>query len=105
VETYIGRVAGVGGLEGARDLDGRARGGAATPGDVDLSAAHIELGRAARVVDGQALDPQEVLAIRNALGDVCGVCGYIWSATAAPCDKTEHCTSTYCAMAMRPVLR
>ena len=69
IDTHVGRVSWVGRLERPRDLDGRARGRAAAARHLDLRAADVELGRAARVVDGQRLDPQQVLAVLDALGD------------------------------------
>jgi len=68
--TYVGRVARVGSLDEARDLARRRGARASAAHDIDLSAAHVELGRAARVVNAQRLDPEQVLAARDALGDV-----------------------------------
>lgn len=69
--THIGRVARVGRLEGAGDLDRRARAGvAAAARHVELCTADVELRGGARVMDGQRLDPQQVLAAPNARRDV-----------------------------------
>jgi hypothetical protein len=47
--------------------------GAATS-DLDLTAANVELGRGARVVDTNLLDAEQVLAGSNAVGDRDIVC-------------------------------
>jgi hypothetical protein len=66
---YISSVARVGGLDKAGDL-GRRRGrGRAAARHLDLGAGDVELRRAARVVDGEGLDAEEVLARRDARGD------------------------------------
>lgn len=59
------------GAVGARELDGRGRGGAAAAGDGDLVAAHVELSTALATcaVQGQRLGADEVVARRERLGD------------------------------------
>jgi len=74
VAVDVGRVAGVGVLEGTRDPDG-GRAGAAAARDRDLGAAQVELGDSAGpgVVDAELLDAEKVLAAGNARRDVEGV--------------------------------
>jgi hypothetical protein len=60
----------------AGDLgDGRRPSGAATS-DLELSARNVELGRAARVVDAELLDAEEVLSSGDLGGDGGGVGGW-----------------------------
>ena len=49
---------------------------ASSADDVDLGTADVELRRAAGVVDAQTLNPEQIFAVRDALGDVVGVRAY-----------------------------
>lgn len=69
VTAHVRRIPRVAGLEGTRDLHGRARAGVPPACHVNLRAADVELRDATRVVDGQRLDAQQILAVLDALGD------------------------------------
>ena len=70
-KTYVGGVARVSGLEGARDGHGRARVAAAAARDGDLRAGDVELRDARRpgVVDAEGLDADQVVARGDAARD------------------------------------
>lgn len=69
--THIGRVARIRLLEGPRDRHRRARVAVAATRHAHLRARDVELRdpRRPRVVDGQRLDPQQVLAVGDARRD------------------------------------
>lgn len=79
VVAYVGGVARVGVLEGTRDEGGGPRVAAAAAGDGHLRARDVELRDAGRpgVVDGERLDAEQIVARRDARGDLAGVgtCG------------------------------
>jgi hypothetical protein len=80
-KTYIGSISRISSLERPRNTDrSRIRSPRATS-NTDLRAADVELRRASRVVDGQRLDAEEVLAVLDAPRDVICIIRYNLSAS------------------------
>jgi hypothetical protein len=75
VAVDVRGVARVRALDVSRNLCSRRRLARAAASDLDLSASYVELGWAARVMDAELLDTEEVLSSRNLGGDSGGVSG------------------------------